>query len=222
MTFRKKYSLFCWAAGTSLTRSGFELPPLPTGEIPAPWVFLGDCYRPGEGPLLLAINPGGARESQDDDPVYRAIKDFLATDVGGDVLLDAFEKVNREQRIALTTWPLWTCGLVPAVLETGRWTLDDVVLTNVVPFRTEALSDLKRPARDLGWTCLVRPALRIFKPPHIFALGKTVAGEEATSSLHAADVGDSKVWVLPRHRGDNGMHEGAAAVLAEARNHIRR
>ena len=41
--------------------------------------------------------------------------------------------------------------------------------------------DLKRPARNLGWTCLVRPALRIFEPPHIFALGKTVAGEEATS-----------------------------------------
>ena len=54
MTFRKKYSLFCWAAGTNLTRSDFELPPLPTGEIPAPWVFLGDHYRPGEGPLLLA------------------------------------------------------------------------------------------------------------------------------------------------------------------------
>ena len=215
---RFEFAVTCYCAGVKMTRSILGLPPLATGEIPCPWTYLGDDYRLGQGPLLLAETPGGPNKNQHDDPVYQAIQGFLKAKTTRDILT-AFEAVNALQKAELQDWPMWKCGLGPAVLEAGEWKLEDVAIMNVVPFRTtDRKRDLKVFTMDTGWSFLVKPALETLRPPHVFALGAEFVGPAACRN----GIGESKLWVLRRNIGDKSMNLDARKVLAEAREYIRR
>ena len=132
--------------------------------------------------------------------------------------MTAFEAVNALQKAELQDWPMWKCGLGPAVLEVGEWKLEDVVIMNVVPFRTtDRERDLKVFTMDTGWGFLVKPALETLRPPHVFALGAQFVRPTARRN----GIGESKLWVLPRRIGDNSMNPAARKELAEAREYIR-
>ena len=136
--------------------------------------YLGAEYRPGQDPLLLAINPGGGGVKSDrleqveaDRPLYQALRAFR--DAPPRERRAAFERSNHAAANVMLTWSIGK--LYQAVIEKTGWTLNHVAVMNLVPYRTRS-QDLPQKARNAGWHVLVEPSLKELAPVVIFALGR--------------------------------------------------
>lgn len=176
--------------------------------------YLGTRYRPGHGPLLLGINPGGGGTNaarvesvRANRPVYRALRGFR--DASPEGLPVAFEGLNGAMARVMLTWPIGK--LYQAVIDAkAEWTLEHLAVMNIVPYRTRPGKHPPKKAVEVGWRTLVEPSLQELDPAVVFALG-------AKPRNAILDWGGPK-WnrrlrYLERQRNDTRVTPAALEVL---------
>jgi len=132
-------------------------------------------YVPGEGIVIMAINPAGGGDNDtripSDHELYKSMHEFKEAAVGE--ILDKFEALNKAALESEQSWGGLT-KYINAVLEaTDR--KNNHVYMNAVPYRVrgDKASDIPRDAFSKAYDKIVSNQLEALKPRAIIVLGKT-------------------------------------------------
>ena len=179
--------------------------------------YVGVDWRPADGLLLLAINPGGGgdayehRTPEDREfiPVLRRFKEARGSEV-----LESFERVNLAFVRIVKGWSIW--NILDATLHAAGVELKEVAYMNIVPYRTRNNTEPPVAARERGWKQIVEPSLHHLAPRAIVAIGK-----RAGRVVDRWYTGGQAVYCVPRTNGDRYVSVDAESELERMRSELR-
>lgn len=174
--------------------------------------YVGPHYRRG-GPLLLAINPGGGKDSykvrtRADGEFYPIMETFHWC--GAESALAPFEAMNAAWVRNMRIWNLRR--ILEPVLDALGCSVDGVAFLNAVPYRTREDRLPSVYARRQAWTLVTEPLLQLLEPGVIVALGQK-AGDVLDRHYH----GKARTFTVQRSNGDTYVTAKALGVLEEIR-----
>jgi hypothetical protein len=189
---------------------------LPTDNATMFAGYVGNSYLPGQGLLLLAINPGGGgdaytQRNSEDEVFYPLLHAFKAAN--DDSVLGAFETVNEAFDPIVRGWNLWR--ILGPTLGAAGVNIHEVAYMNVVPYRTRGDKMPPVAARRASWEKIIEPTLNLLAPKAIITLGK-----KAGSVVDALMQGDVPVYCVPRTIGDSYISEQAKVVHETLRSEL--
>ncbi|MBX7134183.1 MAG: hypothetical protein K1X67_16040 [Fimbriimonadaceae bacterium] len=178
--------------------------------------FVGTRYTPGEGIVLLAINPGGGGDAYtertaEDRVFFPLLERFKAA--RGHAVPSAFEAVNQAFAPIVRGWNLWR--ILGPTLEAAGLTLEEVAYMNLVPYRTRGDKMPPVAAQQAAWTRIIQPTLGVLEPRAIVTLGK-----KAGSVVDRFHAGGLHAYCVPRTIGDTRISDEARAVHAQMRREL--
>jgi len=174
--------------------------------------YVGPQYRRG-GPLLLAINPGGGKDSykvrtRADGEFYPILEAFHWC--GADRARAHFEAMNAGWVRNMRMWNLRR--ILEPVLDALGCSVDGVAFLNAVPYRTREDRLPSVYARRQAWTLVTEPLLQLLEPGVIVALG-----QKAGDVLDQHYRGTAHRFTVQRSNGDTYLTPKALSVLEEIR-----
>jgi hypothetical protein len=174
--------------------------------------YVGPLYRRGR-PLLLAINPGGGRDSykvrtRADGEFYPIMEAFHWC--GADNALAHFEAMNTAWVRNIRIWNLRR--ILEPVLDALGCSVDEVAFLNAVPYRTREDRLPSAHARRQAWALVTAPLLQLLDPGVIVALG-----QKAGDVLDQQYRGGAQKFTVQRSNGDTYVTPKALGALEEIR-----
>ena len=170
--------------------------------------YVGKRYTPGQGIVILGINPGGGGDAYvartaEDELFYPTLAEFKGAQ--SQHVLTAFERVNEAFVSIVQAWNLWRI-LAPTLEAAGR-DISEAVYMNVIPYRTRGDKLPTAEARHSAWNKVVAPTLALLLPRAIVTLGK-----KAGAIVDALAPRHLERYCVPRTIGDSYVSEQARAV----------
>jgi len=167
--------------------------------------YVGRDYSPGDGLVLLAINPGGGgdaytRRIPEDEVFYPLLIAFKQAK--GSSILPAFEAINDAFVPIVKGWNLWR--ILEPTLRAAEARIEQVAYMNVVPYRTREDKMPPVAARRTAWGEIIQPTLDLLAPRATITLGK-----KAGAVVEALSDSDVPTYCVPRTIGDSYISDGA-------------
>ena len=175
--------------------------------------YVGPRYVPGKGIVLVAINPGGGRDSYsrrtpEDERFYPLLQKFKTADRSN--AQKAFEDINDRFKGMVQRWNIWR--IIEPTLDAAGLSLEQVAYVNLVPYRTRGDKTPPVSARKSAFERIVEPMFKILDPKAIVALGKKAGTIQ--------QLWQAPVYCVQRTNGDRRVHDNARSVLDALRRDL--
>jgi hypothetical protein len=178
--------------------------------------YVGKGYIPGEGTLIIGINPGGGGEknrygpSGHDKIFYPVVRRFIASGAIKD-----FDHIVTVFPEVVPHWGIW--AIMSPVLYAAWRPIEDIAYMNMVPYRTRNDGLPKAAARNASWEHVTGPSLDVLNPRTIVTLGK--GASDMLGHFNGEDRA-ANYYCIKRLRGDSGIHPEAKETLRKMRQEL--
>ena len=178
--------------------------------------YVGPRYVPGEGIVLVAINPGGggdkySRRTPEDERFYPLLQKFKTADRSN--AQKAFEDINDCFKGMVQRWNIWR--IIEPTMDAAGMSLEQVAYVNLVPYRTRKNNMPPVLARKNAFERIVEPMFGILDPKAIVALGKKVG------TIPQLRQSTAPVYCVQRTNGDRWVCDNARSEIEKIRLHMR-